>query len=516
MAPPAWTADRAPEFDGPSCPLAGRPTITPEAPKEGGTPPAQVTPAAIEKQPAIPAAEAPKEEDTATAQVTPVAIEREQAIPAAEAQPEPVVGQADWPVALRDTFDDGPGRWDVGAVHFDVASLRRTAAEGMYTWELDARQPVVVWSESAFDTTSDFKATLRARLASGAATDLSLGLAVCPADVADMRLFLLSPSDGATVRHGLGESAEAVRDWMPVAALQPDAWNQLALKVAGSNVSFQVNGQQAIELPVDALPSGRLCVAVWARRPGSYVVQFDDFEVYGPPGIVPVPATATPALAAATPPPAPTPVAWGRLLPEPPHTSPPQWPIVFWDEFVDNGNGWFAAEQFNREIESSQVVEGTFTWQFSAMDRGHSVVKAPCGVASDFYAAVDVRRYSGTEELWYGLAFRRADARHYYCFLINDQRKYQIWARAGDRLQQLVEPTSSELIQPRGPNRVGVAGEGMTFTFFVNGQVITALAVDRHDLQFTEGLLGLALDAEAGDRGIIDFDNFELRVPASP
>jgi len=483
VAGPAWSAERDPSSDKPSNSPAGRPTVTPAA---------------------LPA-------------TTPGAVEEPGTMPAAEVPLQSAAVQGDWPIVLRDTFDDSQGDWDVGAVNFDIASLRRMVAGGAYSWKLDARRATLIWSEAAVDIPPEFYATVEARLVSGAATDISFGLAIRPPDVAGLRLFLLSLTDGAAVRHGIGESAETVHDWMPAAAIRPDDWNQLALKATASDVSFYVNGQQVIELAKDAVPPGRLSIVVWARRPGHYVAEFDDFEVRVAPGSAVPPATAPTSTAAVVSPPAvPMPAAWGRVLPVMPYTSPPNWPIVFWDEFVDNGNGWVTAEQFNRQIEASAVVEETFAWQFKAGEPSHSTVKVPHAAVSDFYAAVDVKRYSGPEDVWYGLTFRQADARHYYCFLVNDRQKYQVWARAGDALYQLVEPTRLETIVGGGPNRVGVVGEGETFTFFVNGQAIAALSVDLQDIRFAEGLLGLMLSAQAGDTGIIEFDNFELRLPEGP
>lgn len=489
MAPPAWTAGRPPTSDLPLNALAGRPTITSAAPAPAETPAVQTTPAAVEG---------------------------EGAVPAAEAESRRVPTQEEWPVALLDTFDGGAGDWDVGVVHLDVASLRRTVAEGAYTWELDARQPIVAWSESAFDAAPEVKAALRARLLSGAATDLSFGLAIRPADAADMRLFLLSLSEGATVRHGLGESATSGRDWTPVAAVRPADWNQLALQVAASGVSFRVNGQQAIELPPNAVPPGRLCIVASILNPGRYVLQFDDVEVRVPPSILAAATAVMPSPAATlSPTSTPAPAVWGEILPEVPYTSPPRWPIVFWDEFVDNGNGWVTVEQFNLQIESSKAIDGSFAWQFKALETAYPTVKVPHDAVADFYAAVDARRYSGPAEVWYGLTFRQTDARHYYCFLANDRQKYQVWARSGDMFRQLIEPTRSEAIRASGPNRVGVAGEGQTFTFFVNDQALAALRVELEDISFPEGLVALVLGVEPGDTGIIDFDNFELRVPAA-
>ena len=470
---PAWSAERSPSPSDLPDPLAGRPTVTPAAQPQ-----------------ATPGATAPG------------------SVSAVEAPLKPPAAPNDWPVLLRDGFDDNHYRWDTGTANFDIASLYRAVADGAYRWDLEARKPVFAWGESGVDVPAEFYAAVDVRLANGSAADVSLGLAICPGDLADTRLFLLSMADGVTVRRGIDDSAEILIPWTTTSAIQPDVPNRLAVKMAGSNLTLYVNDQPVAETTGAAGPPGRLCVAVWTDSPGNCAAQFDDFEVRVASGIVAVPPTLSPKAEAM-----PTPLPWGSVLPDVPHTSPPNWPIVFWDTFVDDGNGWVTYEQFDRQIEASKIVEGTFAWQFKAIEAAQPVVDAPYSGVSDFYAAVDVKRYSGPEDVWAGLAFRRVDERHFYAFLVNDERRYQIWVRTGDVLYQLVDPTPSEAIVAGGPNRVAAVGEGAVFTFFVNDRAITALRIESGEIQLAEGGLGLALSANAGDAGIIEFDNFEVRVP---
>lgn len=467
-----WSAERAPSFPVLSGSLAGRPTVT----------------------------------STAQPGLTPGGTEKPGARQAAETPLKPGPDPSDWLVLLRDTFDDNSANWEVGAANFDVASLRRTVADGKYRWELEARQPALAWTESGIDLPAEFYAAIDVRLISGSAAGVTLGLAVRPVDLADMRLFLLSPVDGVAVRRGISDSVEAILAWTRTAAIQPDERNRLAIKATGSNLALYVNDQQVAEAVDVAFPRGRLCLVTGASNSSHYVLQFDNLEVRVPPGTV----LPSPSMLPEMPP---TPLSWGKVLPEAPYTTPPNWPIVFWDEFVDDGNGWVTHEQFDRQIEASKVVEGTFAWQFEAIEAAQPVVEVPHAPVTDFYAAVDAKQYSGPADVWYGLTFRWLDARHFYTFLVNDQQKYQIWARAGDALHQLVEPTGSESIRPGGPNRVGVVGEGTVFAFFVNDQSLATLKIEAENINFPAGLLGLALDVDAGDAGIIEFDNFELRVP---
>ena len=223
-----------------------------------------------------------------------------------------------------------------------------------------------------------------------------------------------------------------------------------------------------------------------------------------PPPELPTP-TGTP-----TPVPVPPTVAgWSGGLPTPAKSDVIGWPIVFYDEFEDNGNKWPIGEDFGRVVESSQVIDTTLAWQFKGVQAFHLRLNVPYKAVSDFYAAVDVRRYSGVETVQYGIVFRQFDPANFYTYLVSDDKTFEAGAQVKERWYPLLGRTKTKAVKPGQANRVAVKCEGPKITFFINGEQVAEI----EDIRFRKGTLALVLSSEKADEGIVEFDNFELRAP---
>jgi hypothetical protein len=183
--------------------------------------------------------------------------------------------------------------------------------------------------------------------------------------------------------------------------------------------------------------------------------------------------------------------------------------MVFFDSFDDNGNGWAVGEDFGRVVEASKVIDVTFAWQFKGIQAFHSIVEAPYPAVSDFYAAVDAKRYSGPEHVQYGLTFRMADPDNFYSFVVSDEKKFEAYAQTKDHWYPLIGSSKSNAIRPGESNHIAVKCEGPKITFFINGEQVAEL----EDIRFRKGTVALTLAGEQADTGIMEFDNFELRAP---
>jgi uncharacterized protein YbaA (DUF1428 family) len=442
--------------------------------------------------------------------------------PAIDLPQQPGIVPASWPVLLQETFDDNARSWDVGTVNLNVVTLSRSVANGLYNWDMEARKPLMGWSEPVLGPLTGFYAGVDVRLVRGTDTDVDFGLSIRPPDIDSIYLVLASSAGGVMVERGIDDSSEIVMDWVPVDALRRNDWNRMAIRVTNSRLTVYVNDQVVGEVSVEALAEIQPGVVVRASQPAHPIVQFDNFEIRVAQGNEPpLPTTTREPVFLPSPLPGPAtlastanPITWGRILTGSSRIVP-DWPIVFWDTFDDSGNGWSTYEEFNRQLEASKVVEGTLAWQFKALQDVQAVAEVPYSEVTDFYAAVDAKRYSGPEDVWYGFTFRQEDSNHFYSFLVNDRQNYQIQARAGDILHQLVGPVRSEVVRPGAPNRIAVMGEGARLTCFINDQPVIELEIEQEDILFREGTLGLKLDAKAGDVGIMEFDKFELRTPRS-
>lgn len=426
---------------------------------------------------------------------------------------------ADWAAVMCDSFDRNLHAWDVGIANLDVATLDRTVAGGAYRWNLDARRPLLAWSSPAFGALADFYAAVDVRLSSGLTDGVDFGLALGARDVGNMLLFLVSPIRGVTLRRGLGEASNAIVDWTSVPDLRPNDWNRLAAKSSGPNLSLYVNGRLVGAASAGIAGERQFSIAAQARQPGQFVVEFDNFEGRAAPGTVIGVAASTPespprpASEQANPPAAPLAAHVQVIPPGSAPASPPVWPIVFSEAFKDNGNGWSLGEDFGRGWEASKVVDGTLAWQYKAAAGTHAVIEVPWSAVADFYAATDVKRYDGPENVWRGLVFRRADSYNCYSFLVNDTRQYKILALIRDNWYDLIASTHTEAIRPNEWNKVAVKAQGAELTFFINDQAVVGLRVDQQDILLLEGAVALALEAHGGGVGIVEFDNVELRVP---
>jgi hypothetical protein len=443
------------------------------------------------------------------------AVERGAAPQLAETRVPPADDAARWSLLWSDAFTDNAAAWDVGTVHLDLGTLRRTVADGAYQWDLDARRALLGWSESAVTVTASCRAAVDVRLAAGAPSGVDFGLALRPAEPERMIQVLFSTVLGVTVWRGIGDSARPVLDWTPAGALRAGDWNRLAVVASGARLTLFLNDRQIAEVPVEPVGESRVCLAVRANLPGRSLIQFDNLEIRGAAGSSSAAPTSPSPRALETPAPAlpGAEIPSVRLLPPAAHPVPAAWPIVFADDFVDNRNHWATAEQFDRLIESSRQVDQTLAWQFRALQDMTSFLKVPRGEMTDFYAAFDVRRYSGPQDVWYGLSFRRVDSERFVVFLINDEGKFKVQARVKDQTYALVDTTRSVAIHPNTANRVAVLSEGQRVTCFVNGETVVSLELEPRDSQDRTGALALAVSADAEEEAIMEFDNFELRTP---
>ena len=420
-----------------------------------------------------------------------------------------------WPVMWSDAFDDNVSGWDVGSVNLDVGTVRRAIAHGAYSLEIETRKPLLTWSEFAPIQFTDLYAAIDFYQTNESTSNAAFGLILRTGDLDTVYVFLAASSGGIRLQRGLNDAAETLVERVAVDVIRPDEWNRLAVQATGPQLTFYINDQQIAEYPTAIVGEHHIGVAVQTNAPGHCTAQFDNFEARAAPGSPLVTrASRQDMLNTVTPTPKPTAqITWGRIETASPDTVPPTWPIRFIDTFVDNGNQWVTEAVFDRLMESSKVIEGTFAWQFKALQTTDMVAEVPCPAVSDFYAAVDVRPYDAPQDVWYGLAFRRMDRERFYTFQVNGRQTYQVTARAAGKQYQLAGPTQSEAIRSGEANHLGILVEGQKFTVFINGQPIVELDITADDIRFDEGVVGLSMSAEAGDAGIVEFDNFELRVP---
>ena len=471
--------------------------------------------------------------------------------PVENCAPWSVAAPADWPLLMCDPFDDNSAGWLIETSTGELGDATRTLADGGYTWEVVAHEPFVQSSDAPLDPVADFYVAVDTHKANGPEGDTQYGLQFRLQDASNYYMFLVSDDRDFKLYHFKEGQWITLIDWTTTEAFQKNDWNRVAVKAVGPDFTFYINDQQVTQFSDSTIPQGKLRLALQLiAGESSAVVDFDNFEVrlpsagaeMPPAPPTPTPAPPTPAPATPTPlPPPPTEVlpADTPLPPPPPSadTPPPpppaqtpevappteaapvavdtvsaapvDWPVVFSDTFDDNRSRWVVGEDFDKLLEATKLVDETFIWQYKALQGVYSSAEVPYPEVSDFYASFEVKRYSGPEDGYYGLTFRRMSPNNFYIFLVNEEGKFQVQAQAQDRWYQLVEPANTEAIHASEWNRLAVKAEGPKFTFYINDQQILEL----EDIRFRRGTMALTLLVGQGDAGILEFDNFELRVP---
>jgi hypothetical protein len=473
---------------------------------------------------------------------------------------------AGWTVAMCDSFDDNSGGWDVAPHKDALGAETRTVSDGGYTWSLTAIKPFFVGRKANLEPMADFYAAVDTHKASGPEGNPQYGFQFRWVDANNYYMFLVSDSRTFKLYREIGGKSVALQDWTSTEALLANDWNRVAVKALGPEFTFYVNDQEVFRVTDATFPKGLVRLAVQqldAAVPG--VVDFDNFEVRAPSGALALAATAvaaptstvpprsatnTPALpppATDTPAPPPPPATDTPAPPPPPPTDTPvptpprptatpaptgialpptpegwtgglptvvardvtRWPMVFFDMFDDNGNNWPIGEDFSQMVEASKAIDQTLAWQFKGTQGVSARLTAPYDAVTDFYVAVDAKRYSGPTHAQYGLSFREVDSDNFYLFLANDDGKFEARALVKDRWYPLVGVTKTKAIRPGQPNRLAVKCEGPKIVLFINGQQVGAL----DDIRFRKGKIALALDLQQADVGIMEFDNFEIRTP---
>jgi hypothetical protein len=127
---------------------------------------------------------------------------------------------------------------------------------------------------------------------------------------------------------------------------------------------------------------------------------------------------------------------------------------------------------------------------------------------SDFYLSVEAKFVAGRSNNSYGLVFRSNgfDAPA-YVFRIFGQ-SYDIQIFDGD-WKELSGTTPSPYLLPDAFNRLTVIGQGSEFYFYINDNFVHHVT----DSQIRRGNVGIRISAHEGIEQIIEFDNFELRIP---
>lgn len=130
---------------------------------------------------------------------------------------------------------------------------------------------------------------------------------------------------------------------------------------------------------------------------------------------------------------------------------------------------------------------------------------------SDFYLNVDGRLVRGSDSNSYGLLFRSngADTPTYAFRCFEDRRRFDVQIITDETWKELTGATPSPGILPGEFNRLTVIARGTDFYFYIDGKFVHHVS----DHEMARGNVGLRVSAKKGVEQVVEFDNFELRIP---
>ena len=186
-----------------------------------------------------------------------------------------------------------------------------------------------------------------------------------------------------------------------------------------------------------------------------------------------------------------------------------EWNVLISDSFDNLESKWITGtdeDSYATIIRSG--VDQTYQWNVTSKQGFISWITANDEPLTDFQVTVEADRVEGTTSSDYGLVFREDADENFYYFGVGDDGFF-ISVNYEDEWIDVVDFTSSSIIEAGEVNRITVIARGSYFIFLIN-DVIVAEAVDDH---IPSGTTALAMQVyEEGLEVTIAFDNFELRA----
>lgn len=412
-----------------------------------------------------------------------------------------------WPLGLKETFDNNTYHWYVGTDDNSYDKVTYAVQNGKYRWNVTAHKGFVQWIRLSDDPLTDFYLTVDAQETSNPALG-EYGIIFREDKYGDHYYFAVTQGGQFYV------SLYNKEKWTNLIAsnysefIQQNESNQLTIWSKGSHFLFFINGHYVGEATDDQIPEGKLGIAVGLDSANTQsIFEFDNVELRSPAP----PATATPT---------PNLTATQQVIIESTNTAEAfqatvtsaesKWKTVFADNFDSKPKNW---DEISSDIDNAksiiEVIDGKYSWDIESHQPVTNWAIAPTRSLKDFVLNVDARQISGPSTADYGVIFREDSSFHTYYFGINNNGEYVLQLYNTDWID-LINYTKSELIHPGEVNHITIVAEGSEFTFFINGQYLTQVS----DQRLEKGQAGLTATLQrSNEHAVFEFDNFELRAP---
>ncbi|MCG3141788.1 MAG: hypothetical protein HDKAJFGB_03115 [Anaerolineae bacterium] len=182
-----------------------------------------------------------------------------------------------------------------------------------------------------------------------------------------------------------------------------------------------------------------------------------------------------------------------------------KWRIAMSDSFSENIKNWQEGNRkdFTGKTIGQEFRDGKYRWTLETNKPGGERAISDFWDISVFQVEVTGQRVSGAEDCGYGIFLSP------FGFVIRDSGE---WFWVDEQDFQSFRPIlngKSDAIQPNHPNRIRVKGNGPNYTLFVNDQWVGVVETTKTEKSDP----GVLLDNPRAQTCVVDFDDFEVRVP---
>jgi len=411
------------------------------------------------------------------------------------------IAALDWPVVMADSFVSNEYGWPVEETNNDSGRVIRKIADGIYRWETAAKQGLLVLAHPNVPLVSDFYATVEGKMLNGP-NDAEYGLVFRELDRDNFYSFGVRGSQFAAFRRANGEWAPLI-DWTQSDALQANQKNTLSVWGRGAKFSFFINGRLVGETEDSSFTYGATGLLAEVPAGSQATFEFDAFELRASGAIQ---ALTPVSLATAE-----TTTEAGKEETCVEKNSPifPKGALLVCDSFNSSWN--VKSSELKHLKESSTVENGKLLWNVEAEHGLFSQVSPTIGPVDDFYLSVEAQQTGGPSDVERGLLFRKTDEDNLYTFSVRDDGNFGVFALINGEWSALIGWRPSPSVEAGKVVRLTILAQGHHTVFYLNDQRVA----ESDAIPPARGEVGVAVSLGVKTAAAFEFDNFELRTPAT-
>lgn len=179
---------------------------------------------------------------------------------------------------------------------------------------------------------------------------------------------------------------------------------------------------------------------------------------------------------------------------------------VYRDDF-ESLTGWYTGSSDTFLVE---FLEGGYHMVVNMVTGPAPVYSVRKYSFEDIFVSIDVMRYEGEDDSYFGVVCRYTDQSNYYRFDLYTQGEYEIAKKIGGVFTSLVRDVLDKPLKTDGsPNNIRAACVGTTLQLYVNDK----LAATVTDKDLTSGYTGIIAGTDVEPGLDVLFDNFIITQP---